>query len=700
MTQSSRPRVLTEQDAGTMDTLIKRGESAASAAEQKTAELQGAANDLTQLKASVPAAAKSAADLATAQAKSTLDTASGNANSAAAAALASLATLPKFRSADQTNPPNPTQAELDANPNGIWGVKLNADGVAQQLKWQPHTLAGSWQSVGAPPASAQQVERARLLAVIASAFDSTNSANPRNPTAEEIAAFQAANGHTLIGGSRINAEGWRQPLIWQGGAWVVSQALPKLDTGLLADIAQSTELNNAATAQNLGRKTAPSVAAVGPEAGLYNITSGADAGQVWERLAGGGVERRAGLEAASAAQLGVLDNRTAQIVSATQQPGADSNAKLLAAQAAAGETGGIILPAGLVGADQSTLSAARAAEMIYGIPSADMSGYAVDHRDHRSVANVRLYQATPLQDADDGYLAYGLRVEAVTTPGQVVSTVASQSGIISYSDSTGVPEAGNRTNMLAHVASAVGFGSASVEAVNAIATSHYSGGQYIQLIGVEADIAASQPAGFFGQAGKSLTIGVSSILIPADAHVKNNGTAAFSSGSEDTDFGWLHGAYLAEVKQAGLSVWGKPDYGTYVAAAAVAHYIGPKPAITNGVEHHAKHNPNWADAPLVGVWHGQRAAQNGASITQRLTATDAAGAEVHWDISASAYEIEVLKNGQPAIKMSPYGIWVQGVKILAPQQPPIAGTDGSLGETNRALEQVLAMLRVHGLIAP
>ncbi|GAA5503026.1 hypothetical protein Dxin01_02775 [Deinococcus xinjiangensis] len=215
------------------------------------AKMLRATADLEEVKASVPAAAKSAADLATAQAKNTLDTASGNANSAAAAALASLATLPKFRSADQTNPPNPTQAELDANPNGIWGVKLNADGVAQQLKWQPHTLAGSWQSVGAPPASAQQVERARLLAVIASAFDSTNSANPRNPTAEEIAAFQSANGHTLIGGSRINAEGWRQPLIWQGGAWVVSQALPKLDTGLLADIAQTGQAVQQAAAETL-----------------------------------------------------------------------------------------------------------------------------------------------------------------------------------------------------------------------------------------------------------------------------------------------------------------------------------------------------------------------------------------------------------------------------------------------------------------
>ena len=32
MTMSSRPRVLTEQDAGSMDTLIRRGEQAATVA--------------------------------------------------------------------------------------------------------------------------------------------------------------------------------------------------------------------------------------------------------------------------------------------------------------------------------------------------------------------------------------------------------------------------------------------------------------------------------------------------------------------------------------------------------------------------------------------------------------------------------------------------------------------------------------------
>ncbi|WP_339098321.1 hypothetical protein WDJ50_18320 (plasmid) [Deinococcus sp. VB142] len=70
-----------------------------------------------------------------------------------------------------------------------------------------------------------------------------------------------------------------------------------------AQITQQQEANNAATAMNIGRRTALKVALVGAAAGLYNIISGDDAGQVWERLDNGGVVRRPELEAASAKQL-------------------------------------------------------------------------------------------------------------------------------------------------------------------------------------------------------------------------------------------------------------------------------------------------------------------------------------------------------------------------------------------------------------
>ncbi|WP_278911760.1 hypothetical protein [Deinococcus wulumuqiensis] len=67
----------------------------------------------------------------------------------------------------------------------------------------------------------------------------------------------------------------------------------------LADTAQQQQANNAQAAINLGRKAAPSVADMGAEPGLYNITSSSEAGQVWERLQDGAKVRRAGLEAAS-----------------------------------------------------------------------------------------------------------------------------------------------------------------------------------------------------------------------------------------------------------------------------------------------------------------------------------------------------------------------------------------------------------------
>lgn len=78
----------------------------------------------------------------------------------------------------------------------------------------------------------------------------------------------------------------------------------EINERLLADIAQQQERNNADTAANLGRKTGLSVAEIGTDPGLYNIISSADAGQVWERPAGGGQPiRRRELEAASVNEL-------------------------------------------------------------------------------------------------------------------------------------------------------------------------------------------------------------------------------------------------------------------------------------------------------------------------------------------------------------------------------------------------------------
>lgn len=205
MTMSNRPRVLTEQDAGTMDTLIRRGEQAATVAEQKTQQLQDAAADLEQVKGTIPAAAQSAAALATAQAKATLDAAALNATTAATQATLALATLPKFRSPDTSNPPAPTQAELDANPNGLGGTRLTADGATQPLRWTPHTLAGAWVTMGAPTATAPQVEAARALAAQADtkADSASSEVLKRQLTIDGVADYAHTEAHEVANGAPV-----------------------------------------------------------------------------------------------------------------------------------------------------------------------------------------------------------------------------------------------------------------------------------------------------------------------------------------------------------------------------------------------------------------------------------------------------------------------------------------------------------------
>ena len=222
---SPRPRVLLESDAGAMDQLIRRGEQAATVAEQKALELAQAGQGLEQLKATVPATAKSAAELATAQAKATLDAATLAANQAAVTAQTATATLPKFRSTDQNNPPAPTQGELDANPNGIGGSRLTADGATQLLKWTPHTTAGAWVASGAPLPTTTQVADAKKAAVDAATL--ADNAKEAADTAKSVAdtAQTAATGarraasHT----SRATLEGTLDidPQFFDGDRWLL-----------------------------------------------------------------------------------------------------------------------------------------------------------------------------------------------------------------------------------------------------------------------------------------------------------------------------------------------------------------------------------------------------------------------------------------------------------------------------------------------
>ena len=90
----------------------------------------------------------------------------------------------------------------------------------------------------------------------------------------------------------------RATLDLSGEKAVVAQAVTQLS--------QQQEGNNAQAAMNIGRRTALKVALISGAAGLYNIVSGQEAGQVWERKEDGTTERRPDLEAASAIQLAAL----------------------------------------------------------------------------------------------------------------------------------------------------------------------------------------------------------------------------------------------------------------------------------------------------------------------------------------------------------------------------------------------------------
>lgn len=231
---SPRPRVLLESDAGAMDQLIRRGEQAATVAEQKALELSQAGQSLEQLKATVPATAKSAAELATAQAKATLDAATLAANQAAVTAQTATATLPKFRSTDQNNPPAPTQGELDANPNGIGGSRLTADGATQLLKWTPHTTAGAWVASGAPLPTTTQVADAKKTATDAATL--ADNAKEAADTAKSVAdtaqaqadAVRAALSNTALSDlkTRKRADGPQQV---DGSRWLpqVTGSIPE-----------------------------------------------------------------------------------------------------------------------------------------------------------------------------------------------------------------------------------------------------------------------------------------------------------------------------------------------------------------------------------------------------------------------------------------------------------------------------------------
>lgn len=127
----------------------------------------------------------------------------------------------------------------------------------------------------------QAAERAEVAAAVARA-------------AEEAAAEAIANL-----GSRVDSAAQ------QAAAGTVARVDKALaDTAQTSSqLTQQQEANNAATAMNIGRRTALKIGLIGAAVGLYNIVSGQEAGQVWERTDSGDLLRRPELEAATTTQL-------------------------------------------------------------------------------------------------------------------------------------------------------------------------------------------------------------------------------------------------------------------------------------------------------------------------------------------------------------------------------------------------------------
>ncbi|KQR23028.1 hypothetical protein [Deinococcus sp. Leaf326] len=95
----------------------------------------------------------------------------------------------------------------------------------------------------------------------------------------------------------------------EAAAGQVAVQVSRVDAGLAditqnqAQLTQQQQGNNAQAAMNIGRRSALKVALIGSAAGLYNIISDTDAGQVWERNDDGTTARRPDLEAAAALSL-------------------------------------------------------------------------------------------------------------------------------------------------------------------------------------------------------------------------------------------------------------------------------------------------------------------------------------------------------------------------------------------------------------
>ena len=290
----------------------------------------------------------------------------------------------------------------------------------------------------------------------------------------------------------------------------------------------------------------------------------------------------------------------------------------------------------------------------------------------------KFFNATPQTGA--GFAGYAHRTDVYTKADiDVASTVGFASVVNALSTNNGGANTTNNTNQVAILASASAqsaTASAPVTAINAIAASKYSGQTWQPVVGIEIDVSVTNPAGAFGQNGKSSGIGVSAILSESSTEY---GLAAYTSDTSKAGKGWRHGVQISGVVNTGVTIARNtvtPQTGVWVSAATTyGVYVGAKQLHDLG----AGKNPSYdADHnPIIGIALGQTGATSSRSNYLRFTATDANSAEKHIDVYHTGYTLSMRFDGLAEVAFTPNNIYIANNPVVGTRKTGFTGMTGA-----------------------
>ena len=347
-------------------------------------------------------------------------------------------------------------------------------------------------------------------------------------------------------------------------------------------------------------------------------------------------------------------------------------------------------------------------EWAYGAPT----DYKTDTKAAAPVVQFNLFNGKPT--LGHGFDAYAGSFNAYTKGDtDVASTVALRAQMQSFSTNSAGSNF-NSTYQVAFLANSSAMdanSSASVEAINAIAGTNYTGILPQMIVGVESDIVLSaRAAGWFGAANANYSVAYSAVLSEAS---QGDGTVAFAAGSAG-DKSWLHGLLLSGVSRTGITIAREgvrvPETGVWVSGAGTyGVYIGGK----NKWPMNAGNTASYSYAPVIGMCLGQVGATNADSHKLRFETSDAGGASRVVDVYAnSSNNIVVEFNGSPVLTISQAGTLIMsGNQVLTGRRTgytPFTGANNSgavfdtatvtLQQLAQRVAAIQASLTQHGLI--